>query len=110
MQKIDNTWESDNQHYRYTLMGGNLLIGRGSAAASTLDGTITVQNWAIGSETPCKRQRSRQHKNYKRHSNRGNKHEGYSPIWHMKSKAFTFRAPDQSTPGQRIEERMEVSL
>ncbi|MDO9234415.1 MAG: DUF2974 domain-containing protein [Aquabacterium sp.] len=62
----------------------------------------------IGTETQCKRQRSRQHKNYKRHSNRGNKHEGYSPIWHIESRDF--RAPDQSTQGQRIEEGMEVSL
>ena len=89
MQKIDNTWESDNQHYRYTLMGGNLLIGTG---------------------TQCKRQTSRQHKDYKKHSNRGNKHEGYNPIWHMKTRTFTFRAPDQSTPGQRITQGMEVSL
>ena len=59
MQKIDNTWESENQHYRYALMGGNLLIG---------------------TETQCKQQTSRQPKNYRKHSEIFNKNEGYGLI------------------------------
>lgn len=41
----DNVWESVGSVYRYTLMGGNLLIGRGSNAGTTMNGTITVQGW-----------------------------------------------------------------
>ncbi|MDO9197345.1 putative Ig domain-containing protein [Rhodoferax sp.] len=41
----DNVWESVGSVYRYTLMGGNLIIGRGSNAGTTMNGTITVQGW-----------------------------------------------------------------
>ncbi len=43
----DNVWESVDRHYRYTLMGGNLIIGRGTdASASTMNGSITVKGWS----------------------------------------------------------------
>jgi Ca2+-binding RTX toxin-like protein len=46
-KKLDtNVWESEDRHYRFSLMGGNLVIGRGSQAdADTLKGNITVQGW-----------------------------------------------------------------
>lgn len=47
-QKLDdNVWESQDGNYRYTLMGGNLIIGRGSEAVEhgAMNGSITVQGW-----------------------------------------------------------------
>lgn len=45
---LPNVWESADNKYRYSVMGGNLLIGRGSLAGTAMDGTITVQGWAAG--------------------------------------------------------------
>ena len=44
-----NLWESIDSIYRYTVISGNLIIGKGSKAAATdIQGTITVHNWVNG--------------------------------------------------------------
>ncbi|MDI1338221.1 calcium-binding protein [Polaromonas sp.] len=46
-KQSDNVWESADKHYSFTLVRGNLIIGRGTAGvASPMQGTITVQNWS----------------------------------------------------------------
>ena len=42
-------WESDNGLYRYSQMGGNLIITKGSkAGVDEMKGSITVQGWTAG--------------------------------------------------------------
>jgi VCBS repeat-containing protein len=42
----DNVWESDDGNYRFSQMGGNIIIGRGTKAGlNTMQGSITVQGW-----------------------------------------------------------------
>lgn len=46
-KQSDNVWESADKHYSFTVVGVNLIIGRGSVgAALPMQGTITVQGWS----------------------------------------------------------------
>lgn len=44
----DSVWESDDKKYRYTQMGGQLIVSLNSPASAGSNGTILVKDWVTG--------------------------------------------------------------
>lgn len=96
----DNVWESADNKYRFTLMGGNLVIGRGAQAGATMNGSITVLgNDRLRSDDKprCKSSTRKRRSCFEKHSGLSNEYGSYRSIYCIGKSISPGRIPSLSS-------------